>query len=142
MTKTELLNIPNEAKALEKLEEKLNKMRARLYSPKSAEITEVKSTGGKCDQLAEKVIDLENEIAARRAELQKKKETAGRIFNHLDSDHRYIMQLYYVTGLTWPEVADALAISPASIYRKRSEALLILASRAKKKTAAEPAGRI
>ena len=133
MTKTELLNIPNEEKALYKLEEKLSQMKARLYSPKAAEITEIKVTGGKSGQLAEKVIDLETELKARRADLAAKRETAGRIFKHLDDQHRYIMTLYYVDGMKWAEVAEVLAISPAEVYRERGEALEILTSRARKK---------
>ena len=132
MKKSELLNLPNEEKDLATLEEKIKQMRARLYSPKAAKYdSEIKGPAGKPGQLAETVIDLENELETRRAELAAKKETAGRIFKRLDDEHRHIMTLYYIAGLSWKSIAEYYCLSPASIYRKRNEALKELAKKPK-----------
>lgn len=124
MTKTELLNLPNDEKNIIHLENRLKALKTRLYSPQEPNFDEkIKETGKPAGALAETVIDLENLIESRKAELKAKKETAGRIFKRLDPEHRAIMKLYYIDGLTWHAIADFLILTPAALFRKRKEAI-------------------
>ena len=124
MTKTELLNLPNDEKNIIQLENRLKALKTRLYSPQEPNFNEkIKETGKPAGALVDAVIDLENLIESRKAELKAKKETAGRIFKRLDPEHRAIMTLYYIEGLTWPAVADLMILTPAALFRKRKEAI-------------------
>ena len=134
MTKTELLNLPNDEKNIIQLENRIKELKARLYSPQEMNFDEkVKATGHPAGNLAETVIDLENDLKRRKAEIKTKKETACRIFKRLDPEHRAIMKLYYVDGLTWHAIADFMILSPAQIFRKRNEAIQTLLKKTDKK---------
>lgn len=125
MKKAELLNIPKDEKALQKMETRLQVLKSKAYSPNTPHIyaAQIGSGGKSANPLIDQVIDLETNIKKQRADIDRRKERAARIFRRLDYDHRQIMALYYIAGLSWQEIADCMALAPASIYRKRNEAI-------------------
>lgn len=131
MTLLDLENILQEEKALQFLESKAREKQAALYDPQAPRIDaeKIRTTDRTHGAKIDRVIDSLNELQERRAALEAKKEKAGRILCRLDDDGRTIMTLHYINGIPWPEVAAILTISPATIYRKRAEAVKMLTKR-------------
>lgn len=129
MRQADILNIPQEEKALEILEKEAEERRADLYDPRAPrlEAVRIRSTANPPGEHIDRVIDYTNEIKEKRAELEAKKQRAARVFSRLDHIARLILTLHYIEGISWQEVADIMAISKATLYRKRLEALEALA---------------
>lgn len=74
----------------------------------------------KLDALAVAAADLES----RRAELDAAKEEIRNAINKLpDARERYALRLYFVRGLSWPRVAEAMHVSVRRALDIRKEAI-------------------
>ena len=134
MKKSELLRIPKQEKTLQKMETRLQVLKEKARSPKAPRTfsDQVQATGAPANSLIDYVIDLENEVQARREALKESRQTAARIFRRLDDERREIMTLYYIVGMSWQQVAECMALSEKSVYRKRREALDLLTRKSSK----------
>ena len=128
MKKTELLNIQKDEKDLQKMIKRWQALKSKAYSPNGPHTPgePVGKQGPKDNILIDDLIDLEDTIKAKRADIEQRKQRAARIFDRLDPERRQIMKLYYIAGLSWSDIVDIMQLSPASIYRKRQEAIILL----------------
>lgn len=81
------------------------------------------NTTDKVGDIATKIVDLQREILEIRERQIDQKQKCIQIINTLDGTYeRAILLKYYVSGLTWPEVAEDLCMSErwAKIIRNRA----------------------
>lgn len=125
MTREELLQIPAVARRIRHERDKVEAMKAKLYSPKGLDTHErVQSSGSMAPILADVVIDAEAELEIEEEELQAKAERAKELIKaRLDGEDKEVMMLRYVYGLEWEEVARIMIYSQQTIFRRHQLAL-------------------
>lgn len=124
MTKEELLALPGIYEKIRQDSVRIQKMRARLYSPKGLDTRDkVQSSGGN-SMLAEVVIDLQQKLDARADAFNRLTAEAGELISdNLEGNSALVMRLRYVDCFNWSEIAAMLDLSPATLYRYRNAAL-------------------
>lgn len=75
------------------------------------------------NEIINKYLDLESELKKDIAAVLEKKETAYKKLQVLDGLEKDIMQLRYIGGLSWDEIADKINVSSRHVYRIHDKAL-------------------
>lgn len=75
------------------------------------------------NKIINKYLDLERELKKDIAEVLEKKETVYKKLQVLDGLEKDIMQLRYIGGLSWDEIADKVNVSSRHVYRIHDKAL-------------------
>lgn len=75
------------------------------------------------NEIINKYIDLERELKKDIAAVLEKKEVVYKKLQVLDGLEKDIMQLRYIGGLSWDEIADKVNISSRHVYRIHDKAL-------------------
>lgn len=75
------------------------------------------------NEIINKYLDLERELKKDIAAVLEKKETVYKKLQVLDGLEKDIMQLRYVGGLSWDEIADKINVSSRHVYRIHDKAL-------------------
>lgn len=75
------------------------------------------------NEIINKYLDLERELKKDIAAVLEKKETVYKKLQVLDGLEKDIMQLRYIGGLSWDEIADKVNISSRHVYRIHDKAL-------------------
>ena len=75
------------------------------------------------NEIITKYLDLERELKKDIAAVLEKKETVYKKLQVLDGLEKDIMQLRYIGGLSWDEIADKVNISSRHVYRIHDKAL-------------------
>lgn len=74
-------------------------------------------------EIINKYLDLEKELKKDIAAVLEKKEVVYKKLQVLDGLEKDIMQLRYIGGLSWDEIADKVNISSRHVYRIHDKAL-------------------
>lgn len=75
------------------------------------------------NKIITKYLDLERELKKDIAAVLEKKETVYKKLQVLDGLEKDIMQLRYIGGLSWDEIADKINVSSRHVYRIHDKAL-------------------
>ncbi len=75
------------------------------------------------NEIINKYLDLEKELKKDIAAVLEKKEVVYKKLQVLDGLEKDIMQLRYIGGLSWDEIADKVNISSRHVYRIHDKAL-------------------
>ena len=75
------------------------------------------------NEIINKYLDLERELKKDIAAVLEKKEVVYKKLQLLDGLEKDIMQLRYIGGLSWDEIADKVNISSRHVYRIHDKAL-------------------
>ena len=127
MTEEEFLKLPGIYERIKQDTARIEKMRARLYSPKGLDTRDKVQTSGGSNMLAETVIDLQQKLDAKVEAFNKLTAEAGlMISDNLEGDTALVMRLRYVDCFSWAEISAMLDISEPTLYRYRRVALEII----------------
>lgn len=75
------------------------------------------------NEIITKYLDLERELKKDIAAVLEKKETVYKKLQVLDGLEKDIMQLRYIGGLSWDEIADKINVSSRHVYRIHDKAV-------------------
>lgn len=75
------------------------------------------------NEIINKYLDLERELKKDIAAVLEKKEVVYKKLQALDGLEKDIMQLRYIGGLSWDEIADKINVSSRHVYRIHDKAL-------------------
>ena len=124
ITKNELLELPKKIQDLEKARARVRGMRDRLTSPQGFDSRErVQSSGSQQAELVDYMIDEEEKIKAREAEIEDLRKGARALFRNLKAEDKLFMTMRYISGMGWSSVSKFMYYSPATVYRKNREIL-------------------
>lgn len=83
----------------------------------------VQTSSSSENEIINKYLDLERELKKDIAAVLEKKEVVYKKLQVLDGLEKDIMQLRYIGGLSWDEIADKINVSSRHVYRIHDKAL-------------------
>ena len=106
--------------------ERVERLRARLESGRMSSITGMPRGGGAdWTETADKLIELEQAVNARVREMCAVKRQAMEAIDRVEEARlREVLELYYIDGFTWEQVAERMGYEVRQIYRFHGMALL------------------
>ena len=111
---------------IDRATERVERLRARLESGRMSHITGMPRGGGSdWTETADRLIELEKMVNARVREMCRIKRLAMEAIESVD-DMRYreVLELYYLDGFTWEQVAQQMGYDVRHITRLHGKALL------------------
>ena len=111
---------------VDELTERVERIRARLESGRMSQITGM-PRGGSADwtATADSLIMLERRVNARIREMVWLKQAAQDAIDAVEEDRlREVLELYYIDGFTWVQVAQRMGLDQRYVYRLHGKALL------------------
>ena len=105
--------------------ERVMRLRARLETGRMAQISDM-PRGGSSDwtDTANALIDLEHTMNAQIREMCKVKRLAMEVIEAVEeARYREVLELYYLDGFTWEQVAEQMGYDLRWIYRLHGRAL-------------------
>lgn len=129
MTRDEFTALPDMAVDIQKRAAQVNRLRNRLISPKGLDTREKVQSSGSGNNMADVLIDMAAELDRVKAEYQSlKAEASDLIDDRLKVCPELILltSLRYLNNKPWSDVSAIMGYSPATIFRKRDQALDIL----------------
>ena len=119
LTKNELMAIPVMIRDIKRSKERIEKMRAKLYSPQGFDSREkVQTSGTQRDELVDMVMDFEAKLEAEEKDVAELKQEAIALFETLEPEQKLLMTLRYIGAQSWPEIAEVMNYSPPSLFRR------------------------
>lgn len=106
--------------------ERLERLRARIEAGRLSQITGM-PRGGASDwtETASLLIDMEREINAKVREMVRGKRLAMQAIEAVEEiRYREVLELYYLDGFTWEQVAEQMDMSDRHVKRLHGKALL------------------
>lgn len=106
--------------------ERVERLRAKLETGRISQLTGM-PRGGSSDWTvtADRLIELEQKVNARTRELVRWKLAAIDAINAVEEMRlREVLELYYIDGFTWEQVADRMGYEQRQVYRLHGMALL------------------
>ena len=106
--------------------ERVERLRARLEAGRMSRITGMPRGGGSdWTETADRLIELEQAVNARVRDMCRiKRQAIAAIDAVEDARYRELLELYYIDGKTWEQVAEAMGIDTRRVYRLHGKALL------------------
>lgn len=106
--------------------ERVERLRAKLEAGRMSSITGMPRGGaGDWTQTADKLIELEKRVNARIREMVRLKQVAMDAIETVEEARlREVLELYYLDGFTWEQVAERMALDIRWVYRLHGKALL------------------
>ena len=124
LTRNELNSIPIKVRNIRRSKARIEKMRAKLYSPQGFDDRErVQTSGGQRDELVDMVLDFESLMQAEQREVDELSEQARAMFERLDPEPKQLMTLRYIEALSWPEIAEVMMYAPPTLFKKHRQIL-------------------
>lgn len=127
MTAKEFLRRARSAdRLIDQATERVERIRARLESGRMSNITGM-PRGGASDwtDTANALIELERRVNARVRDMCRLKRLAMDAIDQVEEARlREVLELYYLDGYTWEQVAAAMHLDQRWIYRLHGKALL------------------
>ena len=122
LTKNELMAIPVMIRDIKRSKARIEKMRARLYSPQGFDSREkVQTSGTQRDELVDMVMDFEAKLEAEEKDVAELKQEAIALFETLEPEQKLLMTLRYIGAQSWPEIAEVMNYSPPSLFRRHRQ---------------------
>ena len=106
--------------------ERVERLRAKLGAGRMSSITGM-PRGGSSDwtQTADRLIELEQAVNARTRELVRWKLAAIDAIRAVEDPRlSEVLELYYIDGFTWEQVAQRMGVDVRTVYRLHGRALL------------------
>lgn len=106
--------------------ERAERLRARLEAGRMSSVTGM-PRGGSSDWTAtvDKLIELEQRVNARVREMCRLKRLAQEAIDQVEEARlREVLELYYIDGFSWQQVADRMGLDVRWVYRLHGRALL------------------
>lgn len=110
---------------IDKAQERVERLRARLEAGRMSRITGMPRGGGKdWTETADMLIDLEKEVNARIREMCRQKRLAMEAIEAVEeARYREVLELYYLSGYTWDKVAETMQLDRRWVTRLHGKAL-------------------
>ena len=111
---------------VDELTERLDRLRAKLESGRMSAITGM-PRGGSSDWTvtADRLIELEQRVNRQTREMVRWKLAAIDAIDAMAEDQlREVLELYYIDGFTWEQVAERMALDKRWVFRLHGRALL------------------
>lgn len=111
---------------VEETAERLQRIRARLEAGRMSNITGMPRGGGvDWTETADRVIELERRLQAQISEMCRQKQAAIEAIDRVEEARlREVLELYYLDGYTWEQVAERMELSDRHVKRLHGIALL------------------
>jgi HAMP domain-containing protein len=126
MTAKEFLRQARDAdRRIDEAMERLERTRARLEAGRMSNLTGM-PRGGAVDwtKTADRVIELEKRVNARIREMVRQKQAAMDAIDRVEEARlREVLELYYLDGFTWEQVAEQMQLDQRWVYRLHGKAL-------------------
>jgi HAMP domain-containing protein len=127
MTAKEFLRQARDAdRRIDEAMERLERMRAKLEAGRMSNLTGM-PRGGALDwtETADRVIELEKRVNSRIREMVRQKQAAMDAIDRVEEARlREVLELYYLDGYTWEQVAEQMDLSDRHVKRMHGIALL------------------
>ena len=127
MTAKEFLRLARNAdRRIDKAQERVERLRARLEAGRMSQITGMPRGGGAdWTETADTLIELERVVNARIREMCRVKRLAMEAIEAVEEMRlREVLELYYLDGYTWEKVAETMGYDVRHITRLHGKALL------------------
>ena len=111
---------------VDEAQERVQRLRARLESGRMSSVTGM-PRGGSSDwtQTADRLIELEQAVNERTRELVRWKLAAIDAIRQVEEPRlAEVLELYYIDGFTWEQVAQRMALDLRWVYRLHGKALM------------------
>jgi len=113
---------------VDEAQERVQRLRARLESGRMSSVTGM-PRGGSSDwtETVDRLIELEQAVNARTRELVRWKLAAIDAIRCVEEPRlAEVLELYYIDGLTWEQVAERMALDVRWVYRLHGRALRLV----------------
>lgn len=127
MTAKEFLRLARGAdRRIDKAQERVDRLRARLEAGRMSRITGMPRGGGEdWTETADTLIELERVVNARIREMCKVKRLAMEAIEAVEEmRYREVLELYYLDGYTWEKVAETMHYTVRNVTNLHGKALL------------------
>lgn len=92
------------------------------------------SDGTMLETATERIIEIETRIAGQVQQLTQERMETDEMISSIDNQRmRMIMQMHYISGKTWEQIADALFMDIRWVFRMRKKAIKKLTIKSHKK---------
>lgn len=129
MTREQFIALPDMAADIQRRAAQVNRLRARLTSPKGLDTREKVQSSGSNNNMADVLIDMAAELDNIRSIYQKQLEEAQDLIDdRLKSypDLILLTSLRYLSNRPWSDIIAIMGYSAATIFRKHDTALALL----------------
>ena len=111
---------------VDEAQERVKRLRARLESGRMSSVTGMPRGGGSdWTETADRLIELEQVVNQRTRELVRWKLAAIDAIRAVEEPREAeVLELYYIDGLTWEQVAKRLGLDLRWVYRLHGKALM------------------
>ena len=127
MTAKEFLRRAREVdRRVDEATERVERIRAKLEAGRMSSITGMPRRGSSdWTQTADRLIELEQAVNARTRELVRWKLAAIDAIRQVEEPRlAEVLELYYIDGFTWEQVAERMGLDLRWVYRLHGKALL------------------
>ena len=106
--------------------ERVERIRARLEAGRMSSVTGMPRGGAKdWTETADRLIELEQRVNAQVREMVRWKLAAIDAIDDVEEARlREVLELYYIDGFTWEQVAQRMELDPRWVFRLHGKALL------------------
>lgn len=106
--------------------ERLERLRAKLEAGRMSDLTGMPRGGAKdWTETADRLIELEQRVNAQDREMVRWKLAAIDAIRAVEEPRlREVLELYYIDGFTWEQVAQRMGLDPSWVFRLHRKALL------------------
>lgn len=111
---------------VDELTERLDRLRAKLESGRMSAITGMPRGGaGDWTQTADRLIEMEQRVNAQTREMVRWKLAAIDAIRGVEDDRlSEVLELYYIDGFTWDQVAERMGLDKRWVFRMHGRALM------------------
>ena len=129
MTAKECLRRAREVdRRVDEAQERIDRLRARLEDGRMSSVTGMPRGGAKdWTETADRLIELEQRVNAQARELVRWKLAAIDAIRQVEEPRlAEVLELYYIDGMTWGQVAQRMGLDVRWVYRLHGKALLLV----------------
>ena len=111
---------------VDEAQERVDRLRARLESGRMSSVTGMPRVGAKdWTETADQLIELEQRVNAQARELVRWKLAAIDAIRQVEEPRlAEVLELYYIDGMTWEQVAQRMGLDLRWVFRLHGKALL------------------
>lgn len=113
---------------VDEAQERVDRLRAKLEAGRMSSVTGMPRGGGSdWTETADRLLELERVINARTRELVRWKLAAIDAIRQVEEPRlAEVLELYYIDGFTWAQVAERMGLDQRWVYRLHGRALLMV----------------
>ena len=113
---------------VDEAQERVDRLRARLEAGRLSRVTGMPRGGGAdWTETADRLIELERVVNARTRDWVRWKLDAIDAIRSVEEPRlAEVLELYYIDGLTWEQVAQRMGVDVRTVYRLHGRALLMV----------------